>query len=104
MQNAIKNNIKYLNLIAKHAPSVNRAKIEELANALQTKKLTKYKNVEKVAVMLSTKPPSADRAYNKLIYKIFNEMNLHLRKYSISNKYKSFFVIEITYYNFVVKL
>ena len=65
--NNIKNNVKYLNLIAKHAPSVNRAKIEGLADALQTKKLTKYKDVEKVALMLSTKSPSAERAYNKLM-------------------------------------
>ena len=65
--NNIKNNVKYLNLIARHAPSVNRAKIEGLADALQTKKLTKYKDVEKVALMLSTKSPSAERAYNKLM-------------------------------------
>ena len=63
----MKDNIKYLNLIAKHAPKANRAKIKELANALQTKKLTKYKDVEKVAVMLSTKSPAAERAYDKLM-------------------------------------
>jgi hypothetical protein len=63
----LKDNVKYLNLIAKHAPKANRAKIKELANALQTKKLTKYKDVEKVAVMLSTKSPAAERAYDKLM-------------------------------------
>jgi hypothetical protein len=63
----LKDNVKYLNLIAKHAPKARRAKIKELANALQTKKLTKYKDVEKVAVMLSTKSPAAERAYNKLM-------------------------------------
>jgi ABC-type metal ion transport system substrate-binding protein len=44
----LKDNVKYLNLIAKHAPKANRANIKELANALQTKKLTKYKDVEKL--------------------------------------------------------
>ena len=62
----LKDNVKYLNLIAKHAPKANGAKIKELANALQTKKLSKYKDVEKVAVMLSNKSPAAERAYNKL--------------------------------------
>ena len=63
----IKEYVKYLNLIAKHAPKANKGEIKELANAFQTKKLTKYKQIEKVAVMLATRSPAGERAYNKLM-------------------------------------
>ena len=67
------NNVKYLNLLATQAPVANRAKIKELAKAFQTKKITKLTEVERVALMLSSKNTAlkksgrAEKAYNKLM-------------------------------------